>query len=139
MDSMENTMADFTRQIQSKLQGLIPRFRKSTRHWMASGNHNKAARYLEKGRKYYNKKKYSTAERFFKRALRVDPLYPLAHYMMGLVFYKRNDTRGAKRHWEQAIKTDPTSDVAAKADKKIESINAKTKQVIQALEDRQKY
>ena len=106
---------------------------------MVPGNHKKPSKYLEQGRKYYNKKKYTHAKRYFKRALEIDPLYPLAHYMMGLVLYKQDDTGAAKRHWEQAIKIDPTSDVAAKADKKLKLVNAKVQQVIQTLEDRQKY
>lgn len=132
-------MADFTRQIQSKLKGLKPKIQKGTKHLMASAERKKASKYLEKGRKYYNRKKYPEAERCFKHALEHDSLYPLGHYMMGLVLYKGDDTRGAKRHWEQAIKIDPNSEVALKADKRIESVNAKTQKIIQTLEDRQKY
>ena len=55
---------------------------------MTSDDHKMASKYLEQGRKYYNKKKYSTAKKYFKRALAADALYPLAHYMMGLVLHK---------------------------------------------------
>ena len=132
-------MADFKQGKQTKLQALAAKFKKKTKHRMASVDHKKASRFLEHGRKCYNEKKYKKAERYFQQALDADGLYPLAHYMMGIIFLRRDDTRSALRYFEQAIKIDPASDVARKADKKIELINAKVQNVIQALEDRQKF
>ncbi len=132
-------MADFTRQIQSKLKYITSKIRKETKHVMATGDHKKAAKYLEKGRQYYNKKKYDAAGKCFAHALTVDPRYALAHYMMGLVLFKQNDSQAAKRYWEQAIKIDPSSDTAAKADKSIKALNAKAQNIITTLENRQKY
>lgn len=132
-------MADLPQQKQSKIRDLVSGLKKKTKHTFSSSDHKKASKYLEHGRRYYDQKKYPQAERLFSRALEEDGLYPLAHYMMGMILLQREDTQGAKRHFEQAIKIDPGSDVARKADKKIASIEAKVQKVIQTLKDRQKY
>ena len=132
-------MADLHPQKQSKLRTFVSSLKKKTKHQMASGDHKKAAKYLEHGRKYYNKKKFVEAERLFQRALDADPLYPLAYYMMGLIALKHDDTQSAKRHFKQVIKIDPNSEVAKKADKKLSSMEAKVQNVIRTLQDRQKY
>ena len=132
-------MADLPQQKQSKIRGLVSGLKKKTKHRFSSGDHKKASKYLEHGRKYYNQKKYPQAERLFARALEADALYPLAHYMMGMILLQRDDTQAAKRSFQQAIKIDPKTDVARKADKKIASIEARVQKVIQTLQDRQKY
>ena len=88
----------------------------------------------EKGRKAYNKKNYSRAEDYFRNALKSDHLYPLAHAYLGHTLYKLGQHVEATHAWRQAIAVDPKSEGAAKAAKKLQDLENKTKKTVSDLE-----
>lgn len=81
--------------------------------------HKQAARHLETGREYYNKKRYKKALKYFEKAAAVDGRYGLAYYYLGLAMYKTDRPKGAKLAWQRAIDVDPESEGADKAREKL--------------------
>lgn len=125
-------MSDLGDQIQAFVGGL----RKKVRRNMATEDHRDASRYLEIGRKKYNEKKYKDAEKCFQKAVDADSHYALAHYYLGLVLYKRDDSEGAVRRWTRAITLDKNSDVALKANAKLEQHKSRANKSIEELRGR---
>ena len=83
-------------------------------------DHRMAANLVEKGRKYYNDRRYRRAERCFRRAVRSDESYGLAHYYRGLSLYQMNLPKAASVAWNRTIEVEPDSDIADKALRKLE-------------------
>ncbi len=77
--------------------------------------HKQAARVLESGREYYNKKRYKKAMKYFQRAATIDGRYGLAYYYLGLAMYKTDRPKGARSAWRRAVDVDPESEAAEKA------------------------
>jgi len=100
------------------------------------GDHHRAARYVEKGRKLYNQKRYAVAEEAFRKALLEDSKYALAHYYMGLAMYKQDKLREAIKYWTNAMQLEPGSDAATRAEKSLSRVRMQQKDVIAALEER---
>jgi tetratricopeptide (TPR) repeat protein len=127
-------MNDFSKKVRSALG----KAKKGVKRSMATDSHREASKYLEQGRKKYNDKHYESAEKYFQRAVDADGQYALAHYMLGLVMYRRDESEGAIRSWNRCIALDRTSKTAAKAYAKLEAHQKKTGQSIAELEDRLK-
>jgi len=99
-------------------------------------DHKRASGYLERGRVYYNKKRYEKAEHYFRKSIDRDPQYALAHYYLGLALYRKDDSSAAVRAWNRAKEVEPGSDAAAKADKKLDYVKGHMVRVINDLEER---
>ncbi|MCL4691111.1 MAG: tetratricopeptide repeat protein [Candidatus Hydrogenedentes bacterium] len=100
------------------------------------GDHHRAARYVEKGRKAYNQKRYEAAEEAFRKALLEDPGYALAHCYMGSAMYKQDKLSEAIKYWTNAVKLAPGSDAAVRAEKSLSRVRVQRKNVVTALEER---
>jgi tetratricopeptide (TPR) repeat protein len=100
------------------------------------GDHHRAARYVEKGRKAYNQKRFPAAEEAFRKALLEDADYALAHYYMGAAMYKQDKLREALQYWTNAVKLAPGSDAALRAEKSLKRVHLQQKNVIAGLEER---
>ncbi len=100
------------------------------------GDHHRAARYVEKGRKAYNQKRYAAAEDLFRKALLEDPKYALALCHMGSAMYKQEKLREAIQYWSKAAELEPGSEAAKRAEKSLSRVRMQRKQVISALEER---
>ena len=83
-------------------------------------DHRMAANLVETGRKYYNDRRYHKAERCFRKAVRSDESYGLAHYYQGLALYQMNMPKAASAAWKRTIEVEPDSDIAGKALRKLE-------------------
>lgn len=95
------------------------RVRKTLPDQVSDYEHKQAARYLETGREYYNKKRYKKARKYFEKAAATDGRYGLAYYYLGLAMYKTDRPKGAKSAWQRAIDVDPESEAADKAREKL--------------------
>ncbi|GMV91364.1 MAG: hypothetical protein AMXMBFR82_11420 [Candidatus Hydrogenedentota bacterium] len=100
------------------------------------GDHHRAARYVEKGRKAYNQKRYEAAEDAFRKALLEDAEYALAHCYMGSAMYKQDKLSEAIKYWTNAVKLAPGSDAAVRAEKSLSRVRVQRKNVITSLEER---
>ena len=83
-------------------------------------DHRMAANLVETGRKYYNERRYHKAERCFRKAVRSDECYGLAHYYQGLALYRINMPKAARTAWNRTIEVEPDSEIAQKALSKLE-------------------
>lgn len=81
--------------------------------------HKQAARFLETGREYYNKKRYKKALKYFQKAAGIDGRYGLAYYYLGLALYKTDRAKAARSAWQRVIDVDPDSEAADKAREKL--------------------
>jgi tetratricopeptide (TPR) repeat protein len=97
--------------------------------------HKQASANLEKGRKFYNQKNFQKAEELFRRAVRLDPEYALAHYYHGLARYKLDKHREAIAAWKKSMEAEPGSDAAYKAEKKISYVKRKIDGVIDQIQN----
>lgn len=95
------------------------RVRKTLPDPVSEQEHKQAARSLESGREYYNKKKYKKALKHFQKAAAIDGRYGLAYYYLGLAMYKTDRLRGARAAWQRAIDVDPESEAADRAREKL--------------------
>lgn len=127
-------MSDFGDKIQSAFDGL----RRGVKRRFASDSHREASNYLEQGRKKYNDKQYKEALKFFQAAVNADGHYPLAQYYLGLALYKTEDSEGAIRAWNRVIVLDKDSDIALKANKKLEQHARRSGRTIEALKSKLK-
>ena len=100
------------------------------------GTHRHAAHYVEKGRRAFNNKRYERAEEYFRRALNHDPTYALAYTYQGDALYKMDQVNKALYAWSKAVEVDPGSDAAAKAQKKLSRMRAKSVGLVDELEER---
>lgn len=59
---------------------------------------------------YINAKKYANAVLYLKRAVLLNKNLEEAHFLLGLVYYKSNKHKDAKREWEKVLEINPKSD-----------------------------
>jgi len=85
------------------------------------GDRKAGIRYMRRGRSYYNKKIYARAHRNFRKAVRADESYGLAHYYLGLACYKMDLPDAARKNWLRATEVEPGSEAAEKAQAKLEN------------------
>jgi tetratricopeptide (TPR) repeat protein len=74
---------------------------------------------------YYKQKQYEKAIDEYKKCLKTEPDYVLAHYNLGLAYYSKQQYKLAREQFEQVLKFDPTNQDAKKAKKIIEQIRQK--------------
>jgi tetratricopeptide (TPR) repeat protein len=121
--------------IQHAIEDVIDRFFPAGIFRRGDDNHRDAAKSLERGRRYYNKKQYLRSEDFFRRAATADDSYALAHYYLGLALYKMDKSEEAVKAWERAIHVGPGTKAAGKADKKIEYVKKHMNRTITELKE----
>lgn len=92
------------------------------RQRVSHSDHKIAAGYVERGREYYNKKKFKKARHYFDKAIHFDSDYALAHYYLGLTLYKMGHRNSAIAAWDHAVVSDPDSSIAIKAKSKLKGI-----------------
>ena len=127
-----NAASAGTENLHAVVTNLVKRRRLASRG-VDADDHKQASDYLEKGRRYYNEKRYERAEHYFLKAIGYDAGYPLAHYYLGLSYYKLENTELALKSWKRVIQIAPDSEAAAKADRKIGTIRGKMTRVIEKL------
>lgn len=116
-DLFEDSENSVTEWIKARLRRR--RVRKSMPDQVSEEEHKQAARHLETGREYYNKKRYKKALKYFQKAAALDGRYGLAYYYLGLAMYKTDRPKGARSAWQRAIDVDPDSEGAEKAREKL--------------------
>ena len=127
-------MSDFG----DKLQSAFGELRRNVKRRFATDSHREASNYLEQGRKKYNDKKYKEALKLFQAAVDADGHYALAQYYLGLALYKTNDSEAAIRAWNRVIVLETDSDLALKANNKLEQHARRAGKTIEALKNRLK-
>ncbi len=100
------------------------------------GDHHRAARLVEKGRKAFNQKRYAAAESCFHKAILEDVQYALAYYYLGSAMYKQERLREATYYWTKAMEAEPGSEAALRAEQSLRRISMHKKDVIASLEER---
>lgn len=116
-DLFEDTESSVTGWIKSRLRRR--RMLKTLPEPVSDYEHKQAARHLENGREYYNKKRYKKALKYFQKAAATDGRYGLAYYYLGLALYKTDRPKGARSAWRRAIDVDPESEAADRAREKL--------------------
>ncbi len=101
----------------------------------APGNHKSAAKFVEKGRRAYNEKDFTSAEKHFQDALTEDPRYALAYTYLGSTYYQQHRLSEATLMWSKAIEVDPHSDAAAKAEQRLGRVKMRKQAVITEIEE----
>lgn len=102
----------------------------------ATPSHKRAKDLAKKGREAYNNKSYKEAEQHFHDAVLEDGHYALAYLHMGDACYQQSKYNEAIAAWRHAIAADPGSDAAAKAQTKLNRIEASKERTVQELQDR---
>lgn len=95
----------------------------------------RAIQYLHVGMQLYNKKRFLDALHAFKRALDTDPKYSRAHLYYGNAQYKMRNAEEAIASWEFAVRVEPDSEAARKAQSKLDALRTKNKQVYHELKE----
>jgi len=121
-----------TENVQAAVTAVVKKRRLAARG-IDADDHKQASDYLEKGRRYYNAKRYERAEHCFLKAIKYDAGYPLAYYYLGLSQLKMENNESAFKSWKRVIQLDPGSEAAAKAERKIGAIRGRMIQVIKEL------
>src|SRR5437763_60294 len=67
----------------------------------------KEAKFLEKGRKEFEKKNYAIAVLHFKTAMAAQPMDAEPYYQLGLTYLAVNDPNSAGRHFMKATELNP--------------------------------
>lgn len=98
------------------------------------GDHQLAARLVEKGRRAYNERRFESAENFFRQAIIEDPVYGLAYTYLGSTLYKQQRIGEATTMWMRAIQIDPASEAAAKAQQRLSRVKQRKDAYISTLE-----
>lgn len=132
-NALVSRILGLTDSVVSQLEALV-RKPKTVTTAASKSDHKRAASFLEKGRRRYNKKRYENAQTLFVKALEYDPQYTQARYFYGLVLYKLDRTQDAVTQWHAVIDLEPNSAFAAKAHSKIDRINSNISQVVGELE-----
>ena len=96
----------------------------------------RARAWLEKGRRAYNKKHFNHAIDAFHTAIEYNPHESLGHYFLGLAYYKQQKTNEALAAWRRAVDSDPDSEAADKARRKIEYVQSHMTRVADELKRR---
>jgi Tfp pilus assembly protein PilF len=66
---------------------------------------------VDLGVSYFNSGQAEVAEGYFRRALRLDPHQPVAHFNVGIVSEHRKDWSGAMQAYHMALQSDPPDDL----------------------------
>lgn len=103
------------------LKGKFARIRPVEVVKVERGDRKAGVRYMRRGRRYYNNKLYARAHRNFRRAVRADESYGLAHYYLGLACYKMDLPDAARKNWTRATEVEPGSEAAEKARAKLDN------------------
>lgn len=86
----------------------------------------RAIKYVKRGRKAYNQHEYDVAEHYFRQAIERDATCGLAHTYLGHTLYLTNQLEAAVKCWEEAIRQEPRSDAARKAEEKLKHVRDKS-------------
>ena len=113
-------LADALAPLRDRMAGILSRSGRGAPKVADEVDHRMAANLVETGRKYYNSRRYHKAERCFRKAIRSDESYGLAHYYRGLALYQMNLPKAASIAWNRTIEVEPDSDIADKALRKLE-------------------
>lgn len=124
--------------IKNRIQSALGKVRKEAKHKLATPQHREASHLLEKGRKKYNARDFLTAKQLFQKAVDTDHQYAMAYYYLGLAKHKLNEPNEALKCWDLAVRIDPGSKAAIKADEKIEAHKKKVAKSVSQLESRVK-
>ena len=122
-DAIEDRLFDLVdalAPLRDKMAGALNRSGRGAPKVADEVDHRMAANLVETGRKYYNNHRYHKAERCFRRAIRSDESYGLAHYYQGLALYQMNLPKAASAAWNRTREVEPGSDIADKALRKLE-------------------
>jgi len=95
---------------------------------------SKARRYVEKGRKAYNRKDYTRAEEYFRGAIKADRLYAWSYTYLGHTLYQQGRQKEAIHAWRQAVAADAGSDAAEKAAAKLRRVENRVQESVHRLE-----
>jgi tetratricopeptide (TPR) repeat protein len=106
------------------------------RHTHASVDRKQAMALVRKGRDAYNQANYRDAQERFHEAILADPNYALAYTYLGNAYYQMSRFDEAIGAWRRALRAEPGSDGAAKAQAKLDHIEQSTARTIQELQDR---
>jgi len=101
----------------------------------ATQERKQAIQYLQVGIKLYNRKRFLDALHAFKRALDIDPKYSRAHLYYGNAQYKLNNPTEAIASWEFAVRVDPESETARKAQDRLDALNTKNKRALHEIKE----
>ena len=71
------------------------------------GPEQKKMKFYNKGKALYEKGDYVKAELEFKNALQIDPIFPDAYHMQGLVSLRKGNLRNAYGNFMKATELDP--------------------------------
>lgn len=141
-EQIDDFFADTEESATSWIRGFLRRrrVRMTMPGEVSEEDHKRAARDLETGREYYNKKRYKKAAKYFQRAATIDGRYGLAYYYLGLAFYKTDRPKGARSAWQRAIDVDPESEGAEKAREKLgnEKLGEKRKVTVAGVDTESK-
>ncbi|MCH7958547.1 MAG: hypothetical protein IID08_00355 [Candidatus Hydrogenedentes bacterium] len=122
-DAIENRLLDLVdalAPLRDRMAGVFSRSGRRAPIVADEVDHRMAANLVETGRKYYNSRRYHKAERCFRKAIRSDESYGLAHYYQGLALYRMNLPKAASVAWNRTIEVAPDSEIADKATRKLE-------------------
>ena len=126
----------FNDQGQKKTMALFDKFSPAAgKNTGTSPQRKDAMRCVNQGKNSYNARNYLDAEKAFMQAISEDPGYARAHYYLGNTLHKLNRPEDAVIEWQRAINVDADSEVAAKAQKKLDMISAKNLEAIKRLEE----
>ena len=101
-----------------------------------SGDRRSATRLVKDGRRSYNATDYEKAEEKFRSAIVADKSYALAYTYLGHSLYKQGKMRDAASYWRMAIQTEPDSEAATNAMKKLKLLDKQKEEVNAWVRDR---
>lgn len=122
-DRIEDSLSDMGEvlaPVRDEIGQILGRLKQRAPKVADETDHRRAANLVETGRKYYNERRYHKAERCFRKAVRSDESYGLAHYYQGLALYQINMPKAARTAWNRTIEVEPDSEIAQKALSKLE-------------------
>lgn len=121
------------------VEGLKQDTKKLSRRILTPGKVEARAKAIElvrKGRSAYNLREYEEAEEYFRSAVAEDGRYAVAHLHLGTTLYRLGRAKDAVASWRRAIKSDPQSEDAKKAQQKIAHYAKSTNEVLDELHQR---
>jgi tetratricopeptide (TPR) repeat protein len=95
--------------------------------------HAESVKLVEEGRKAYNNKHYEKAEGLFRQAITHDASHAWAHTYLGHTLYKLGRTEEAVTAWKHAVKADPSSQAAERAQEKLDRVSQAAHQTAEQL------
>jgi len=101
-----------------------------------SASRKEALEWVKKGRAAYNLRNYEAAGKHFRHAATCDAHYALPHLYLGHALYQLGRVSEAMASWRCAIKTEPASQEAETAQRKIRHAAQSANEVLDYLEER---